>query len=303
MKISEIRLPGWQVLRDGNFSALALSGADPGLLFLTFVTSEKYLKTAVNNPLCSCILCCPALAEQALASGKGVAMTENPRLDFFLLHNDLAEGNYKFPYTPPVQPNQIGVNSKISSFANIGTNIVIGDNVVIEAYATVKDNVHIGNNCIIRSGTVLGGTGLEFIRMGDAGNLSVLHCGGLKIGNDVEIQYNCNVSRSLFPWDDTEIGDQVKIESLVHVAHGVKIGARTLVAASAVIGGSARIGSDCWVGLNATISSEVRIGDGARVSLGAVVAGNVPAGSTVSGNFAMDHQKFMSDLMNRMLSS
>lgn len=301
MKLSEIRMPGWQVLRDGDFSALALCGAEPGLVFLTFISAEKYLNTALKNPSCGCILCPLELAEKALAGDKGVAVTVNPRLDFFLLHNDLADGKYDFNYMEPQKPSEIGTQSKISPFASIGNNNIIGRNVVIEAYAIIKDHVHIGDNCIIRSGSVLGGSGLEFIRRGEQGNLGVTHCGGLIIGNDVEIQYNCNVSRSLFPWDNTEIGDGVKIESLVHVAHGVKIGARTLIAAGACIGGSARIGSDCWIGPNATLSSEVTVGNGARISLGAVAAGNVAAGQTVSGNFAMEHKKFMNDLMGRML--
>lgn len=188
--------------------------------------------------------------------------------------------------------------------AEVGArNIEIGENVRIEAFVSVKENTRIGAGTIVRSGSVLGGTGLEFIRIGADGILPAAHCGWLTIGADVEIQYNCSVSRSLFPWHETVIGSETKIESLTHVAHGVSIGSRALIASGVVIGGSARIGDGVWIGPNATISSEVRVGDGARISLGAVVAGTVKAGETVSGNFAIPHEKFLREQFRRMLGA
>lgn len=56
------------------------------------------------------------------------------------------------------------------------------------------------------------------------------------------------------------------------------------------------MGSDVWIGVNATISNRIRIGDGARVSLGSVVTKDVPAGATVTGNFAIDHRQFLKNL-------
>jgi UDP-3-O-[3-hydroxymyristoyl] glucosamine N-acyltransferase len=58
--------------------------------------------------------------------------------------------------------------------------------------------------------------------------------------------------------------------------------------------GSARIGDDVWIGPNATISNQVQIGDGAAVSLGSVVVRDVRSGQRVSGNFAVDHRRFLS---------
>ena len=60
--------------------------------------------------------------------------------------------------------------------------------------------------------------------------------------------------------------------------------------------GNSRVGDHVWVGVGAIVSNRVRVGDGARVSLGSVVTKEVPAGQTVSGNFAIDHQKFLSNL-------
>lgn len=304
MKLSEIPMADWQVIHDGEFFSLGLCGARPSIPILTFAGSEKYLKTAVRNPDVSCILCPPELASSDLILGsrKGICTCKNIRTDFFKLHNELAKGNILGPYLREVYPVKIGKNAVISANAILDSeNIIIGDNTVIEPFVRIHANVQIGDNSIIRSGTILGGTGLEFIRMENGGILPVTHCGGLVIGKNVEIQYNCNVSRSLFPWDDTVIGDDTKIESLVHVAHGVKMGQRNLIAACACIGGSAELGNDLWVGPNATISSEVKVEDHARISLGAVVVGNVAQGQTVTGNFALNHEQFMEDQLRKML--
>lgn len=303
MRLSEIKRDDWTVLCDGEFSSLGLSGSASGQPILTFAGDEKYLRRAVANPDVSAVLIPPTLAASPLLNRRplGAAICANLRRDFFETHNRLAE-SYPDRYLRPAFDTRIAPSARISPLAEIGTaNIEIGANVVIEAFVSIKENTRIGAGTIIRTGTVLGGTGLEFMRIGADGILPVLHCGWLTIGAGVEIQYNCCVSRSLFPWHETRIGSETKIESLVHVAHGVTIGTRGLIAAGAVIGGSARIGDDVWIGPNATISSEVRVGNSARISLGAVVAGTVKAGETVSGNFAIPHEKFLKDQLGRML--
>lgn len=304
MKLSDIQIDGLRVIREGEFSSLGLCGAKAGLPLLTFAGSMRYLKAALANPDVTCVLVSEELLNAEILGTKpiGICSGDDIRILFFRIHNLLAEGKENYPYRREIVRTRFGKNYQSYPFTSISSeNVVIGDNVTIEPYVRIFENVTIGDNCIIRSGTVLGGTGLEFIRMGSEEILPVTHCGGLVIGQNVEIQYNCNVSRSLFPWDDTVIGDHTKIESLVHVAHGARLGKRGLIAASACIGGSAEIGDDVWIGPNATISSEVKISNHARVNLGAVVAGNVKEGQTVSGNFAIDHAKFLRDQMSRQL--
>jgi acetyltransferase-like isoleucine patch superfamily enzyme len=51
-----------------------------------------------------------------------------------------------------------------------------------------------------------------------------------------------------------------------------------------------------WIGPNATIASEITIGDRANITLGAVVTRDVAADQHVTGNFAIDHKKFIAFL-------
>jgi len=94
----------------------------------------------------------------------------------------------------------------------------------------------------------------------------------------------------------SRLADGVKSDVMVYVGHNSQIGRKTFLAAGAKIPGNVWIGEDVWIGVNATISNRIRIGDGARVSLGSVVTKDVPAGATVSGNFAIDHQRFLKNL-------
>ena len=83
---------------------------------------------------------------------------------------------------------------------------------------------------------------------------------------------------------DTIIGDHVKLDDHVFVAHNVEIGDCTLVVAGAVICGSVKIGKRCWIGANSTIKEHVKIGDDAFVGMGAVVLDDVAENAVVVGN-------------------
>lgn len=300
IRLSEICKNDWQLIRDGEFESLGLCNARAGIPLLTFCGNQKFFETALRNKDISCVMIPLEMAETLTDHQKGVIAVPDLRIDFFSLHNELCGGSLAERYRGTFTPTEIGKNCVISEQAAIDPEgVSIGMGTVIEPFVRIHTGTTIGENCIIRSGSVLGGTGLEFIRY-EGGILPVHHQGKLLIGDNVEIQYNCNVSRSLFPWHKTIIGDESKIESLVHIAHGVHIGKRALIAASACIAGSAILGDDVWVGPNATVSSEVRIGDRARVNLGAVAAGNVGKGETVTGNFALPHALFMQEYMDTL---
>ena len=301
--LSEICVPGWELLRDGDFLSLGLCTANAGIPLLTFCGNQKFLRMALKNPNITCLMIPPELKSQALTSSDrhGIVSVPNLRIDFFQLHNRLCGPDWAPRYIGEDRKTFIHASAQIDPRAVIDPkNVTISANTVIESGVIIYGSTIIGENCIIRSGTVLGGSGLEFMRMGSSGMLAVEHCGKLVINDRVEIQYNCNVSRSLFPWHETHIGNDTKIESLVHIAHGSHIGKRNLIAASACICGSAQTGDDVWVGPNATISSEVKVGNGARITLGSVAASDVPENTTVSGNFAVPHELFMQDHLRKL---
>ncbi len=145
----------------------------------------------------------------------------------------------------------------------------IGRRTVIEPHVTVLPHSIVDDDVILRAGCVIGMQGFEFKRLGGE-ILPVAHAGGVRLHDRVEVQANSVVDRSVFG-GFTEVGEDSKIDNLVHIAHNVKIGKRSLLAANAMIAGSVVIGDDVWIGPSASISSEITIGDRAFVTLGSVV--------------------------------
>lgn len=239
------------------------------------------------------VLTTKKIAPLLSSKGIGVCVVDKPRIVFFKLMNYLV--NLKL-FARDHKKTIVGINCKISDRASISQyNVVIGDNVTIEENVVIRENTRIGNNVIIRAGSIIGGYGFEFKRDNNE-ILSVLHSGGVVIKDHVEIQYNTTVDCALYVWDDTIIDEYTKIDNQVYVAHGVKIGKRTLITANSVIGGRTTIGDDCWLGFSTTVRNGIEIGDRVRLNMGAVVTKNVCSDSSVTGNFAIDHELFIRNL-------
>lgn len=262
--------------------------------FCTFIDKPEYLQGLDKNVVM--ILTTAEVAAGIETYDKfGLCIVEEPRLTYFKLHNVL-ENDPR--YVRERKPSVIASSCKISPLAVIADqNVVIGENTVIEEFVVIRENTVIGSDCIIRSGVKIGGTDFEFKHEGEK-VWGVNHLGGVRIGNHVEVQYNTGINRALYPWDDTVIGDYTKVDMLVHIAHGVKIGRACFVVANSGIGGRTIIGDNCWIGFASTIKNGITIGRDAHVNMGAVVTKSVGDGESVSGNFAIDHKKFIEHIKN-----
>ncbi|HKR74081.1 MAG TPA: DapH/DapD/GlmU-related protein [Candidatus Nitrosocosmicus sp.] len=176
---------------------------------------------------------------------------------------------------------KIGKDCYIGDFTIIGDDCVVGDNTVIDSRVTIK-NAKVGNNCVIQAGTTIGEEGFSFERDSTRLELEKFpHCGGVLIGNNVEIFANCSIARGSI--SDTVIEEGTKIDALCHVAHNVHIGKNTQLTAGAVIGGSTKIGDYCWLGLNSTIKHKIKVGDNAIVGSGSSVIHDVEDKDIVAG--------------------
>jgi UDP-3-O-[3-hydroxymyristoyl] glucosamine N-acyltransferase len=299
MHLSE--LSAWnsdiETVHNAEFHALTFDVRNLLPHTLTYCGGVRYLERALAEECISSVLTTRSALEEylktaSLPAGKGVAVSDAPRMDFFAFHNHLAsETDF---YTRPNE-SSIGEGCTIGKMASIDEhNVVIGDNVVIEDFVRIGANTTIGDGTIIRSGTVIGGDGFQFMRLPDTIG-KVAHAGGVSIGAGVELQAHCMIDKHIFG-GDTLIGNDTKLADGAHVAHCAKVGARCLVAAGAIILGSTVVGDDVWVGPGAIISNELDVGSRAFITLGAVVTRNVAEGEKVSGNFAIAHSRFLEQL-------
>lgn len=142
--------------------------------------------------------------------------------------------------------------------------------------------ITIGNNCQICSTSKLGNEGFGFEPDENGDLIPFPHFGNCIIGNNVRIgSYSC-VDRGNM--HDTIIGDNVKIDNLVHIAHNVNIGKNTMIVAGVVVCGSVKIGESCFIGANSTIRQKLTIGNNVIVGMGSVVTKNIPDNEIWAGN-------------------
>src|SRR5262245_17899947 len=145
----------------------------------------------------------------------------------------------------------IGKGARIGAQSVIGAGCYVGDGVVVGSGTRLHPNVTVYHGCVIgdrvtlHSGVVIGADG-GGIAMDDGRWLKVPQIGRVVIGNDVEIGANTTVDRGAI--EDTVIEDGVKLDNQIQVAHNVRIGAHTAIAACVGIAGSARIGRFCKIG-------------------------------------------------------
>lgn len=165
---------------------------------------------------------------------------------------------------------RICAGATVSAGARIGAGVYVGAGVFIGAGTeigadgylypgcVVLEDTVIGRRVIIHPGAVIGADGFGLAQE-DGRWIKVEQLGCVRIGDDVEIGANSTIDRGAL--DDTVIGDGVKIDNLVHIAHNVQVGAHTAIAGCAGIAGSTRIGSHCAIGGGAGILGHLEIAD------------------------------------------
>jgi len=258
----------------------------PGIELITFIDDEKYLKTVAYNKRIKSVFTNNKIWKQINNTKIKPIICEDPRYYFYSLYNYIAQSNYI------KKLSVIASSAIIHNSANISDyNVVIGEKVEIGPNVTILPDVEIGDNSIIHAGSILGCYGFE-IKRTLKGILSVIHDGKLIIGKNVQIGFNSTIYKG-FKRNYTIIGNFTKIDNLVYIAHGVKIGEECFIIGNSMISGSSELGDRVWVGPSAVISNKLKIGSDAMISIGSVVTRDVKSNQKVTGNFAIDHEKFI----------
>jgi UDP-3-O-[3-hydroxymyristoyl] glucosamine N-acyltransferase len=285
--LSELsQLTSMTVIRDGKISDLGMLNSSGAGLLVPFFDPE-YLPQLGNKENISAVLTAREHVH-LIPAPLGIAVSNDPLSSFFTLHSNLCRSEFYWR----------SFESRISTRAQLHPtsfvaerDVQIGDRTIVGPGAVVLGRSIIGEDVVIHPGVVIGTEGLE-VREVFGDPLVIPHAGGVRIGDRVQLQANTCVSRALFR-DFTEIGDGSAVDNLVHVGHGARIGRRCRIASCVNIAGSVTIGDDVWIGPNSTLSNGLHIGEKAQISLGAVVTRDVSPGTRVSGNFAIEHNKFL----------
>ena len=225
--------------------------------------------------------------------GRNVVFVDNPRLAF----SKLLSLYFDKKREPRIEKTAfIAESSTIGEWCYIGHNVVIEDRVVIGDHTTILHNtvigfetqigsdVYIGSNCSIG----MAGFGYEKDETGEW--TAIPHVGNVVIGKGVRIHNNTCVDKAML--GSTVLSDEVKIDNLVHIAHGVKIGKNSLIIANAMVAGSVHIGENSWIAPSANILNQLKIGSNVSTGMAANIVKNVEDGQLVVGNPAEPIEQF-----------
>jgi UDP-3-O-[3-hydroxymyristoyl] glucosamine N-acyltransferase len=258
---------------------------------LIYVDSSKHLARAQASAA-KCVL----LRERAELGGKTLLLVPNPKLAFakaaaWLLEPDsIAEGIHSTawiassaqvaagvkigPYAVIESGVRIGAISEIGAFCFVGKGASIGDSCRLLPRVTLYPGAQLGARVIVHSGAVIGGDGFGYV-YGEGKHWKFPQVGRVEIGDDVEIGSNSTIARGSL--GVTRIGRGVKIDNLVHIAHNVRVGEHTIIAAQTGISGSSLIGHHVMIGGQVGIADHCMIED--EAVLGAQAG--IPTGKTI----------------------
>ncbi|PKO84061.1 MAG: UDP-3-O-(3-hydroxymyristoyl)glucosamine N-acyltransferase [Betaproteobacteria bacterium HGW-Betaproteobacteria-11] len=177
---------------------------------------------------------------------------------------------------------RVGADAVIGAHCAIGEEVEIGKGTRLAAHVSVYSACHIGARCLIHSGAVIGADGFGFAREADGAWVKIPQIGRVLIGDDVEIGANTTIDRGAL--GDTVIGEGVKLDNQIQVAHNVKIGPHTAIAGCVGIAGSAVIGAHCTIGGAAVILGHLALADEVNVLAGTLVAKSITRAGTYAGS-------------------
>jgi UDP-3-O-[3-hydroxymyristoyl] glucosamine N-acyltransferase len=267
---------------------------------VSFLDNRKYLP-ALGTTGAGAVIVHPDLADRVPASAVAIISDEV----YAAWARVAALFHPPPPVTPGVHPSAvIGADARIDPSAEIGPLAVIGDRAVIGRRTRIAPLTLIGASVEIGADCRIGGhTSISHALIGDrvyvcpgarigqegfgfavtqAGFLTVPQLGRVIVEDDVEIGANTTIDRG--GMTDTVIGAGTRIDNLVQIAHGVRIGRSCVIVAQCGISGSTVLEDFVQAGGQAGVTGHLVIGRGARLAAQSGVMADVPAGAEMGGS-------------------
>ena len=219
-------------------------------------------------------------------------------------------------YAPGIHPTAvIDPSAEIGEGAHIGAYVVVGPHVRLGAHATllphvvlypgvktgshffahahavVREYCQLGDHVTLENGVVIGADGFGFAK-NEAGHWEKIpQSGPVRLGNRVDVQANACIDRATV--GATEIGDGSKVDNLVQVGHGSKVGENSLLCSQTGLAGSSVVGNNVILAGQVGIAGHCTVGDGVILTAQSAVSHDVPPGKMISGSPGFDNRVWL----------
>ncbi|MBW4553712.1 MAG: UDP-3-O-(3-hydroxymyristoyl)glucosamine N-acyltransferase [Aphanocapsa sp. GSE-SYN-MK-11-07L] len=203
----------------------------------------------------------------------------------------------------------LGQNVAIAAYVVIGNHVQIGDDVTIHphcaiydqavigagstlhSHVVIREQVRLGARVIVQNGAIVGADGYGFVPLADGSFYKILQAGTVILEDDVEVQANSAIDRATV--GATEIGRGTKIDNLVQIGHGSKVGQNSLLCGQVGLAGSTQVGNQVILAGQVGIAGHLTLGDRVVVAAQSGITKSLPAGSQVAGYPAIDHKLWL----------
>jgi len=284
---------------------------------ITFVANRKYAAAAKTTRASAVIV-----AEDFPAIATPILRSTNPYLAFARA----VELFYQPPkYVPGVHPTsvihpsaKVGENAHIGPYVVIDENVSIGRNAVLlahvviyryatighnffaHAHAVVREHCRLADDIVLQNGAVIGADGFGFAKDDSGHWYKIAQSGPAVLEDKVEVQANACVDGASV--GETHIARGTKIDNLVQVGHGSRVGENTLLCAQVGLAGSTEVGNNVILAGQVGVAGHCKIGDGAVATAQSGIPNDVAAGAVVSGYPAIDNKLWLrcSAVFNRL---
>ncbi|MCQ4278957.1 UDP-3-O-(3-hydroxymyristoyl)glucosamine N-acyltransferase [Pseudomonas stutzeri] len=178
----------------------------------------------------------------------------------------------------------VGPGVQIGAQSLVGARSRIGAGGRLAARVTLCHDVIIGERVVIQPGAVIGGEGFGFAN--EQGSWEkIAQLGGVRIGDDVEIGANTTIDRGAI--SDTVIGNGVKLDNQIMIAHNVQIGDNTAMAGCSGISGSTKVGRNCMIAGGAGLVGHIEVCDNVFITGMTMVTRSITEPGSYSSGTAM----------------
>jgi UDP-3-O-[3-hydroxymyristoyl] glucosamine N-acyltransferase len=203
------------------------------------------------------------------------------------------EGSRVGPFAVVESGASVGPGAEVMAHAYVGKGVEIGEGARVMPHAVVMEGCVIEARVTVQPGAVIGSPGFGVVR-GEHGVTGVPQVGGVRVEEGASVGANTCVDRGALT--ETRIGRGTHIDNLCQVAHGVKVGEESLLAAFTGLAGSALVGDRVSFGGRASVGEGTQVGDDARLAACTGAFRDVEASQEVGGFPARAQRRWLREM-------